>query len=51
MSKYLNENTCYIINKDGSITYLKDLKKQVKRKKEQEQYKLWSAFHSGEITM
>ena len=45
MSKYLNENTCYIINKDGSITYLKD------RKKEQEQYKLWSAFHSGEITI
>ena len=22
---YINVNTCYIINKDGSITYLKDL--------------------------
>jgi len=25
-SDSINVNTCYIINKDGSITYLKDLK-------------------------
>ena len=30
-------------------TKKKDKKKS--RKKEHEQYKLWSAFHSGEITM
>ena len=29
----------------------KKTNKKKSRKKEQENYKLWSAFHSGEITM